>query len=439
MILKIFFSLFIFSLTIFFFYNNKILIGLISALFFILFMYKNFLYPILHIKKTIKKFSEILGFKIKLYKWHEIENFLNQLIQLKNSLQYKIDEANTIQKKIINLSDEFIAIIENTGKILELNDKFLKYINSNWKTFDDFRGKFFWEIFRNYKLNLLISEAIKKLKINDYLKDEINLDYNFFLVFINKLNNKIFLLKLKDVSLEKQVNTYQQEFIDNLLHEVKTPLTNIKGYIETIENNILNEYPEINIELLLNYLKVVNNNAERINKLLDKLLKLSKIEKEKFYEIEKINFSTFLNDFLKLYERQIKEKKLNIIISISKDLEELYYDKFLLEQIVYNLIDNAIKYTDKGYIRIELEKIDNQNFRIIIEDSGIGIDKEHLNRIFDRFYIVDKSRSKKFGSFGLGLSIVRSSVHSCNGSIYVKSEISKGTKFEIILPLNLLN
>ncbi|CUS84038.1 sensor histidine kinase [Candidatus Kryptonium thompsonii] len=142
-----------------------------------------------------------------------------------------------------------------------------------------------------------------------------------------------------------------------------------------------------------------------------------------------------------MYEKNLKDKKLYCQVDISDEIPTFWADPYRIEQMLSNLIDNAIKYTEKGGIKIKVEpysefsKKEPDAIKITIEDTGIGIPREHLPRIFERFYVVDKSRSRQSGGTGLGLSIVKHIVLMYNGKINVESKVGVGTKFEILLPV----
>ena len=140
-----------------------------------------------------------------------------------------------------------------------------------------------------------------------------------------------------------------------------------------------------------------------------------------------------MDHVLKIFEPRIKEKKLKLILQCEDGASVIMGDSFKLEQMFVNLIDNAVKYTDQGKIQISIKKAD-ANIRVSIRDTGIGIPKKHLSRIFERFYVVDKSRSRTLGGTGLGLSIVKHIVFLHDGSMSVDSEPGKGTTFIIDLP-----
>ncbi|HRR96854.1 MAG TPA: HAMP domain-containing sensor histidine kinase, partial [Candidatus Ratteibacteria bacterium] len=206
--------------------------------------------------------------------------------------------------------------------------------------------------------------------------------------------------------------------------EIKTPLTVIKGYLETIYDEVEGDTKE--------NIKIIMKNTDRLINILDDILCLSYIE-EKAIQKENVNLKEITDDIVKIFEKKIKEKE----IKVKVDMEiknSLMTDRLLIESILFNLIDNAIKYTDNGEITIKSKVLGNNLF-ISIKDTGIGIPEKDIERIFERFYVVDKSRSKETGGTGLGLAIVKNAVISLSGKIEVKSQVGSGTEFIINLPI----
>jgi two-component system phosphate regulon sensor histidine kinase PhoR len=197
---------------------------------------------------------------------------------------------------------------------------------------------------------------------------------------------------------------------------LKTPLTAIYGYLETIEM----EYNDIK------YVPIIKKHVENMNKLVEEILTLSYLETSPKIKIENIILNDSIKNVINTFYEDINKKKLQFDfihdqnISFSGDREKI-------ERMIKNLLENSIKYTDEGYIKVYLQKKD-QKIIIVVEDTGIGIPEKERERIFERFYTVDKSRSKKYGGFGLGLSIVKHIVKLHNGKIEVESEEGKGTK-----------
>ncbi len=223
--------------------------------------------------------------------------------------------------------------------------------------------------------------------------------------------------------------TFVSLLLANVSHELRTPITAIKGFAETLLDDERDETSR-------HYLDVLLRHTDRLIKIVSDLLLLSKLEeKSAKLELEDVDPEKLLVNVVKLFEQRLREKNLNLRIETGADLPLIKADSLKLEQMFINLIDNAIKYTDKGEIRVSLGKRDMQ-ITISVEDTGVGIPREHLEHIFEEFYVVDKSRSKKLGGTGLGLTIVKDIVSLHNGNISVEGIAGGGTKFSVVLPFN---
>ncbi len=230
----------------------------------------------------------------------------------------------------------------------------------------------------------------------------------------------------------KRLETLRKDFIANVSHELKTPVTTIKGFIETLKDGAINNPEEAN-----RFLSIISKHTSRLDLIIEDLLSLSRLEQpgNKVEDnFEKLNLSELLENVAHLCESSASAKNLKIQLNCNENLF-IKGDSSLFEQAILNLLDNAVKYSDNGK-SINISAYDNKtNIVIEIEDQGYGIAKEHLDRIFERFYRVDKARSRKVGGTGLGLSIAKHIINVHNGSINVVSEIEKGSTFSISLPI----
>jgi two-component system sensor histidine kinase VicK len=235
------------------------------------------------------------------------------------------------------------------------------------------------------------------------------------------------ILLAKNITDSVRLDNMRKEFVANVSHELKTPLTSIKGYSETILAGGLN--PEEQMQ----FTKVINNEANRMNKLVADLLKLSRFD----YQKNNWNKTKFnLDDLAKAvvekmtYIAKKKNHQLQCIVNIVPP--PISADKDAIEQVITNLVSNSIKYTpDGGEINVYIGSIAGRAYLKVI-DTGIGITEKDLSRIFERFYRVDKARSREMGGTGLGLSIVKEIVDGNGGTIEIKSEVEKGTEVIII-------
>ena len=233
---------------------------------------------------------------------------------------------------------------------------------------------------------------------------------------------------LSDITAMKRVERMKKDFVVNVSHELRTPLTAIKGFVDTLEETVdgTNKH----------YVEIIKRHTDRLVNIVKDLLTLSELEeRETVLALEDVNPEELIRRISLLFEPRMREKGLVWTWNIEPNISSIKADSFKLEQALINLIDNAIKYTERGTVTLSLK---NRNGHIVIEmsDTGIGIPEEHLSRIFERFYVVDKSRSKRLGGTGLGLSIVKHIVLLHNGTIDVQSIPSHGTTFSICLPVN---
>jgi two-component system phosphate regulon sensor histidine kinase PhoR len=259
--------------------------------------------------------------------------------------------------------------------------------------------------------------------------DELELNNRIFLYSATFCsNNKDIVVTLHDITKIKNLEKTKKDFATNVSHELRTPLTAIKGFVETLQE-------ANNDEENVHYLDIISRHTDRVIRIVNDLLLLSKLEgTPDNLELEKVNLNILMENILKIFEQSLEEKNLALKFNTDNNLPIIQADPFKLEQVFINLIDNAIKYTERGEIVITLSR-NNETVIIEIQDTGICIPQEHLSRIFERFYVVDSSRSRKLGGTGLGLSIVKHIVNLHNGKIDVKNIPGSGTNFIVTLPV----
>lgn len=236
-------------------------------------------------------------------------------------------------------------------------------------------------------------------------------------------------LEAKISNLEK-LDRIRTDFVANVSHELKTPLTSIKGFIETLEDGAIDDK-----EKAIRFLSIIRKHAERLSNIINDLLSLTEIETPHIkIEEKRFDLKYLLDEVAWSFGHALTVKSQELKVDYNGSDFEIKGDRDKIEQILVNLIDNAIKYTaQKGKVTCSLfEKEDS--VMITVEDSGIGIAKEHLDRLFERFYRVDKARSRESGGTGLGLSIVKHIIVLHSGHIDIDSEVGKGTKITVILP-----
>jgi two-component system phosphate regulon sensor histidine kinase PhoR len=232
-----------------------------------------------------------------------------------------------------------------------------------------------------------------------------------------------------DITEIKDIEKIKKDFVINVSHELRTPLTAIKGYAETLRN-------EVETTPGKKYLEIVERNIDRLINIVSDLLLLSSLEEKTILELGNIDLRGFLENVIKIFDQRLKDKQLSLVIDVKENLPPIKGDLFKLEQMLVNLLDNAVKYTDRGEITVSVD-VQDKRVRIQVTDTGIGIPKGDIPRIFERFYVVDKSRSRKSGGTGLGLSIVKHIVLLHHGTIDIESALGKGTSVTVTFPTDL--
>ncbi|MEM2131456.1 MAG: transporter substrate-binding domain-containing protein, partial [Candidatus Woesearchaeota archaeon] len=307
---------------------------------------------------------------------------LNQ--ELETKILERTKQLNALNKNLENEINK--RTIELQNKVYEL-EKTKKAIINLLNDFDDNNKELI-------KAKIRLNETIEKLKLMDKKKDE---------------------------------------FLSITAHELKTPLTSIKGFVELLKNPKIQK----NKKLREQYFNIITQDTERLGKLITDILDLSRLDlgTMKFY-FEKTSAQEILNQVFNLCDMQIKKKGLKSFYVIKNKIPLFYTDKSRLIQVISNLVNNSIKYTEKGHIKVETffdKKNKYIHFRVI--DTGLGIPENEHKNLFQRFYQIDSSYTRKVGGSGLGLSICKGIVEALNGKIWFNSKVGKGTTFEFKIKL----
>ena len=411
--------------------NSKIIyLALILAIFVLLLSFlsaKSITRPIKEMALVAKKiakgnFNARVSIKAK-DEIGELSFALNQMAQELRRLFTTLAVEREELQKILWAMAEGVVVLDSQKRIVLANESFKKMYGFSSQSITD---RPYWEILRNIDIERLINKALKSGKTET---SEIRYRDKVYLgnaTSLSRAKEKEILIVFHNITEVKQLERVKADFIANVSHELRTPLTAIKGFVETLGEETTEEQRH--------FLEIIKKHTDRLINLVSDLLLLSKIEERgKELEVEDVNLKEVVRDVLKIFESKLKKKNLKLELAVPDMLPSIKADSFLMEQLFINLIDNALKYTKEGEVKVEIIP-QNQKVKIRVSDTGIGIPKEHINRIFERFYVVDKARSRQLGGTGLGLSIVKHIVLLHNGEISVDSKIGKGTTFTIILP-----
>jgi len=239
------------------------------------------------------------------------------------------------------------------------------------------------------------------------------------------------LLVLHDVTELRRLERARQEFVGNASHELRTPLTAIRGYVETLLEGAVDEPGRARP-----FLEVVARHAERMSRLVDDLLDLSNIESGRLQlERHAVPLDEVARPVLALHQEAASKKGITLRLEIPPDLPPALADRDRLQQILINLVDNAIKFTSAGQVTLSAQKASSSRLEVMVTDTGTGISSMDLPRVTERFYRVDRARSRERGGTGLGLSIVKHLVHAHGGELHIESELGKGTTVRFTLPI----
>ncbi|UHA72447.1 two-component system histidine kinase PnpS [Paenibacillus sp. 481] len=372
----------------------------------------------------------------------EIGQLGSAINAMADSLQIQLTQIRENESRLQSVLEHMIngiVMVEADGKVELLNSKAERILGVKCH---DWVGKSFKEVRAPHELMQMVADVAEhKLMLHDeiaiYYPQERLLDVNVVPVYTSDKQWSGVLLFMQDVSAIRRLERMRSEFVANVSHEIKTPVAAVKGFAETLMNGAMNDP-----DTAQSFLRIIYDESERLNRLIGDILELSKIESKKVpLQFSPVHMSSFLEQTTEMLQQAAETKHIEVLLQTD---EEMYLeaDEDRLRQIVLNLLSNAINYTPEGgHVKISAYPLDvaangdYEQIRLTISDTGMGIPKKDLPRIFERFYRVDKARSRSSGGTGLGLSIVKHLVEAHRGHIQVESESGLGTTFTIELPV----
>lgn len=323
-----------------------------------------------------------------------------------------------------------IIILDPKGSILFANKSFKDLI----KTKELPEGKHFMEVIRNIDLlNLLRSAMTKMEEVGEELVIKKSGGETFLFAKampVIGLSGEInfLIVLLHDITKIKRLENIRRDFVANVSHELKTPVTAIKGYAETLLDGAIDDK-----ENTIKFIEIIKSQADRLSALIEDLLTLSRIESGEIkIESEKIALGDLVHSVFQIFSEKAQKKGIELKAEIPPNTF-LQADRNKLMQVLINLVDNALKFTEEGYVEVRFNR-NNGSFILSVKDTGIGIPREHIHRIGERFYRVDRARSRQLGGTGLGLAIVKHLIRAHGWELNIESEPGKGTDIKIIIP-----
>ena len=362
-----------------------------------------------------------------------ITNNLNDLSEVIRLTQENLEQESKRLHSILSYMTDGVLATNRRGQITMINDMAKRQLGVES---DDALNQNILELLKiedEYELRDLITQSPEMMIYSQNVNGEyISLRVRFALIrresgFISGL-----VAVLHDTTEQEKEERERRLFVSNVSHELRTPLTSVKSYLEALDEGALTE------PVAPDFIKVSLDETNRMMRMVTDLLHLSRIDNETSHlDVELINFTAFITFILNRFDKmksQDEEKKYELVRDYPITSVWIEIDTDKMTQVIDNILNNAIKYSpDGGKITVSMKTTDDQMI-LSISDQGLGIPKEDLPKIFDRFYRVDKARSRAQGGTGLGLAIAKEIIKQHKGFIWAKSEYGKGSTFTIVLP-----
>ncbi|MBA3762887.1 MAG: PAS domain-containing protein [Chthoniobacterales bacterium] len=393
--------------------------------------------------------------------WEELEQLVTAIVERKAPRKFLItanDRANALGlalekfalkqgeleiaatqgskslQSILGALPDGLALVDHQRRLQVMNPRFRELFGLR----DDAMGAGLLEIVRDAVVDRSVAAALERGELQTEpmtlargleSRRELEVTVVPFNAGNNGTSNAVVLFR--DMTQVRQVEEMRRDFVANVSHELRTPLSIFRGYLETLLDDPMQPREE-----LVRILEVMDRHADRLTLLVEDILSLAKLETPGArLELTEIYLPDFLGGILRDWEKRLGAKLLHASLEAPEDLPVVAADEHRLQEVIYNLLDNAVKYSQpEGKVRLQAQRID-ASVRISVSDEGVGIPARDLPRVFERFYRADKARSRQLGGTGLGLSIVKHIAQLHGGSVEAASEPGRGTTIAIVLPV----
>jgi len=411
--------------------TEALIIGLVISVLLSFLLSKTMITPIQSLTRAAERVSRgDFTQKIEVQTQDEIgvltQTFNNMAKQLKDTLEDIENERNKLMTVFLHMTDGVVAFSKD-GSLMHHNPAAERMLGISLSD----RSVNFDTIFGDFAS----MDELLRLKSPEYAEFERNIngmDLEISMAPISGYGAQGGILAvIHDVTEQKKSDALRREFVANVSHELRTPITNIRSYAETLADS-----EDLPPDMVKNFLRVIVNESDRMTKIVQDLLTLSRFDSGKAdLHFEKFSFSLSVKNVYEAMLMEAKKNGLEMSLEIEENLPDITGDRSRIEQVLLNIISNAVRYTPEGgRISVRAGRGDGTVW-MEVADTGIGIPPEDLPRIFDRFYRVDKARSRASGGTGLGLSIAKDIVVRHSGNISVESTVGKGTTMTVTLPI----
>jgi two-component system phosphate regulon sensor histidine kinase PhoR len=399
-------------------------------------LFKRVISPLNEIAEAAEEMARgNLNRELKIYSQDEIGNLARSINGMAEKLKGTIAEISRERnraKAILDSIADGVVAVDKTGRVILINPVVEELLQTRQQ---DVQGKKIIEVIPNRELENIFSLARESKRS---VTREIRLmlpEPGIFKVQATPLEGAGqeeggVVAILRDITERKKLEQMRTDFVANVSHELRTPLTSIHGFLETLLDGAMDDK-----ETTKYFLELMSVETRRLTKLTNDLMDLSKIEELKTIQWQEVSVPEVIERVITIFRTLAEEKNLIMFDDIKGDLPPVKSDPDLLAQVLMNLVDNAIKFTPReGQVTVRAIRW-GKHVKIDVVDTGPGIPKESLPRIFERFYRVDKSRARDLGGMGLGLAIVKHVVKAINGQITVDSREGQGSVFSLYIPV----
>jgi two-component system phosphate regulon sensor histidine kinase PhoR len=394
--------------------------------------------PVEEIKKGVVHFANNdLSYRLPVHELEEIGELASVINAMAEQLEDRIETVErqrNEQEAIFSGMVEGLLVVDENERIVRLNPAASGFLGVD---ISEAEGRTIQEVVRNPYLQKFVGRTLGSAVT---VEEDLTLRNDRGEIYVQAHGVQLIrpdgrlrggVIVLNNVTRLRRLENIRKDFVANVSHELRTPITSIKGFVETLLDGAMRDPVDS-----ANFLNIIGRQAGRMDNIIEDLLLLSGVERgleESNLRIERVKVHEIISDALEVCDYKAKEKKIRIEVDCAPDMEAVVNEP-LLEQAVINLLDNAIKYSEEGgQVRIVTAR-QAGGITVEVRDEGCGIDKEDIPRLFERFYRVDKARSRKLGGTGLGLAIVKHIMQAHGGSVTVMSTPGEGSTFTLHLP-----
>jgi two-component system, OmpR family, phosphate regulon sensor histidine kinase PhoR len=360
---------------------------------------------------------------------------LENLTDRRRELDERVRESELSVQAVFGAMLDGLVVVDELRRVRLANREFRRVFGLD----ENVAGETLLELIRHASVDRLVMEAIRvgeprreSIQLSRGLSEGREMEVSAVPLGENSAPMEGAVVLFRDVTLLQQAEEMRRDFVANVSHELRTPLSIFRGYLETLLDD-----PQQPPGELLRIFEIMERHSDRLNALVEDVLSLARLESPGAeLDLAEVDLDELLHSIMRDWEKRFEARQLESQLDVAENLPLLEADESRLQEVVYNLLDNAVKYSQPGGTVSLRAAVEGDRVRVSVADQGIGISEADLPRIFQRFYRADKARSRELGGTGLGLSIVKHIVLLHGGTVEAESEPGKGTTISVLLPVN---